>query len=148
MTDRSPEARFSLRLRLARAALLWERFWPACWPALAVLGGFFALGLFDLLPRLPGLLHAALLLGFGAAFVVALAVGNRGVAVPDQAASRRRIELESGLEHRPLQAVADRPAAALDKQSPQLWQAHRRRMEAATHPLRVWFPAAGFAGRD
>src|SRR6266404_5119757 len=95
MTDRSPdpEARFSLRLRLARAALLWERIWPACWPALAVLGGFFALGLFDLLPRLPGLLHAAVLLGFGAAFVVALAVANRGVAVPDQAAARRRIVL-------------------------------------------------------
>src|SRR5260370_38716175 len=82
MPDRSPdpEARFSLRLRLARAALLWERVWPTCWPALAVLGGFFAVGLFDLLPRLPGLLHAALLLGFGAAFVIALAVANRGVA--------------------------------------------------------------------
>jgi hypothetical protein len=39
MTDRShdPEARFWLRLRFARAALLWERTWPACWPALAVL---------------------------------------------------------------------------------------------------------------
>src|ERR1700736_3257631 len=150
MTDRSPdpEARFSLRVRLARAALLWERVWPACWPALAVLGVFFAVGLFDLLPRLPGLLHAALLLGFGAAFVVALAVANRGVAVPDQAAARRRIELESGLEHRPLQALADRPAAPLDTQSTQLWQAHRRRMEAATRRLRVGFPAAGFAGRD
>ena len=150
MTDRSPdpEARFSLRLRLARAALLWERVWPACWPALAVLGGFFAVGLFDLLPRLPGLLHAALLLGFGAAFVIALAVANRGVAVPDQASARRRIELESGLEHRPMQALADRPAAPLDTQSTQLWQAHRRRMEAATRRLRVGFPAAGFAGRD
>src|SRR6266446_2273682 len=150
MTDRSPdpEARFSLRLRLARAALLWERIWPACWPPLAVLGGFFALGLFDLLRHLPGLLHAAVLLGFGAAFVIALAVANRGVAVPDHAAARRRIELESGLEHRPLQALADRPAAPLDTQSTQLWQAHRRRMEAATRRLRVGFPAAGFAGRD
>src|ERR1700730_13406649 len=148
MTDRSPdpEARFSLRLRLARAALLWERVWPACWPALAALGVFFAVGLFDLLPRLPGLLHAALLLGFGAAFVIALAVANRGVAVPDQAVARRRIELESGLEHRPMQALADRPAAPLDTQSTQLWQAHRRRMEAATRRLRVGFPAARFAG--
>jgi hypothetical protein len=150
MTDRSsdPEARFWLRLRLARAALLWEQIWPACWPALAVLGVFFALALFDLLPHLPGLLHAAILLGFGAAFVVALAVANRGLIVPDQAAARRRIELESGVEHRPLQALADDPAAPLDTQSTQLWQAHRRRMEAATGRLRVGFPAAGFAGRD
>jgi uncharacterized protein (TIGR02302 family) len=150
MTDRShdPEARFWLRLRFARAALLWERTWPACWPALAVLGAFFALALFDLLPHLPGLLHAAILLGFGAAFVIALTLANRGVAVPDRAAARRRIELESGLEHRPLQALADRPAALLDAQSTQLWQAHRRRMEAATGRLRVGFPAAGFAGRD
>ncbi len=150
MTDRSsnPETRFWLRLRMARAALLWERVWPACWPALAVLGGFCALGLFDLLPRLPGMLHAALLLGFGAAFVIALAVANRGVAVPDQAAARRRIELESGLKHRPLQALADRPAAPLDTQSTQLWQVHRRRMELATRRVRVGLPAAGFAGRD
>ncbi len=65
MTDRSsdPDAPFLTRLRLARAALLWERVWPACWPALAVLGGFLVLGLFDLLPLLPGPLHAALLLG-------------------------------------------------------------------------------------
>ena len=42
MTDRSPdpEARFSLRLRLARAALLWERVWPACWPPQTLLGQF------------------------------------------------------------------------------------------------------------
>src|SRR5207244_8689496 len=122
--------------------------WPACWPALAVLGGFFALGLFDLLPRLPGLLHAVLLLGFGAAFVVALAVASRGVAVPDQAAARRRIELESGLKHRQLQALADCPAALLDTQSTQLWQAQRRRMEAATRRLRGGVPATWGAGRD
>ena len=42
MTDRSSLSggRFAMRLRLARAALLWERVWPPCWPALAVLGVF------------------------------------------------------------------------------------------------------------
>ena len=150
MTDRSADrkARSSLQLRLARAALLWERIWPSCWPALAVLGSFLALGLFDLLPNLPGLLHAAVLLCFGAAFVIALAVGTRGVAVPDHAAARRRVEMASGLEHRPLQALADRAAAPLDAQSTMLWQAHLRRMAAAARSLRVGFPAAGFAGRD
>jgi uncharacterized protein (TIGR02302 family) len=150
MTDRSSElgSRLLMRLRLARAALLWERIWPACWPALAVLGAFLVLGLFDLLPLLPGVLHAALLLVFGVAFVAALAVIIRRTALPDRIAARRRIERASGLAHRPLQALADRPSSMLDPQAAQLWQAHQRRMEAATRRLRIGLPAAGFAGND
>ena len=54
MTDRSSSSGgpFATRLRLARAALMWERVSPACWPALGVLGLFLVLGLFDLLPNL------------------------------------------------------------------------------------------------
>jgi uncharacterized protein (TIGR02302 family) len=150
MTDRTPDpdGPFLTRLRLARAVLLWERVWPACWPALAVLGSFLVLALFDILPLLPGLLHAALLLGFGAAFIIALAATIRRIVFPDRVAARRRIEQASGLMHRPLQALADRPGAPLDSQAAQLWQAHRRRMEAATRRLRIGLPAAGLAGRD
>jgi uncharacterized protein (TIGR02302 family) len=150
MTDRSydSDVRFSARLRLARAALLWERIWPACWPAFAILGTFLVLGLFDLLPLLPGMLHAALLLLFGAAFVVALAAMTRGLVLPDRIAARRRIEQASGLRHRPLQALADRPSAALDTQGGRLWQAHQRRMEEATRRLRVGLPTAGLARSD
>ena len=150
MTDRSsdPDAPFLMRLRLARLALLWERIWPACWPALAVLGSFLVLALFDLLPLLPGVVHAALLLGFGAALVVALASMTRRVVLPDRVTARRRIEQASGLAHRPLQALADRPIAALDSQAARLWQAHRRRMEAMTRRLRIGLPAAGLAAID
>ncbi len=150
MTDRSsdPDAPFATRLRLARAALLWERVWPACWPALAVLGSFFVLALFDLFPLLPGLLHAAVLLAFGVAFLVGLAAAARNIIVPDRSAARRRIEQASGLAHRPLQALADQPSGSLDPQGARLWQAHRRRMEAATRRLRIGLPAAGLAGSD
>src|SRR5438105_11625737 len=55
--------RLVLRLKLARAALLWERVWPAAWPALCVLGGFAVLALFDLLSWLPGFGHAGVLAG-------------------------------------------------------------------------------------
>src|SRR6516225_2977437 len=150
MTDRSsdPGARFATRLRLARAALLWERVWPSCWPALAVLGGFIVLSLFDLLPLLPGLLHAAVLLGFGVAFFAALAAAARTMSIPGRGAARRRIEQASGLPHRPLHALADRPSGSPDPQSARLWQAHLRRMEAATRRLRIGLPAAGLAVRD
>src|ERR1700751_684037 len=150
MTDHSSTfgALFAMRLRLARGALLWERVWPACWPALAAAGIFLVLGLFDLLPDLPGLLHAAVLLGLGAAFVIPLGAAFRKAVIPDRSVARRRIEQASGLEHRPLQALADRPSTALDVQAADLWQAHLRRMEAATRRLRIGVPHAGFAARD
>ena len=150
MTDRSsdPDTPFATRLRLARAALLWERVWPSCWPALAVLCGFIVLGLFDLLPLLPGLLHAAVLLGFGVAFFAALAAAARTIIIPGRGAARSRIEQASGLPHRPLHALADRPSGSPDPQSARLWQAHLRRMEAATRRLRIGLPAAGLAARD
>ena len=150
MINRSPiqGALFVTRLRLARATLLWERLWPACWPLLAALGTFLVLALFDLLPNLPGLLHIAVLLCLGVAFVIALAAALRRFVMPDFFAARRRIEQASGLTHRPLQALADRPSGPLDAQAARLWQAHLQRMKAAARRLRIGVPHAGFALRD
>jgi len=150
MTNRSasPDRQFAMRLRLAGATLLWERVWPACWPALAVVGTFVTLGLFDLLPLLPGPFHSVLLLGLGAAFLAATGIAFRGIKLPDRLAARRRIERASGLQHRPLQSLADRPSGPLDAPATRLWQAHLRRMEAAAGHLQVGFPAAGLAARD
>ena len=150
MTDRSSLSggRFAMRLRLARFALLWERVWPPCWPALAALGTFLVLGLFDVLPNLPGFLHAAILIGHGAAFAIGLAAAFGRTVIPDAFSARRRIERASELQHRPLQALADRPSGRPDAASAGLWEAHRRRMEAAARRLRVGLPHAGFAARD
>src|SRR5579883_2803013 len=126
----------AIRLQLARCALLWERVWPACWPALAILCGFLILALSGLLSRLPGLAHGALLLALGAAFLLALA------------AARRRIERASGLRHRPLAALCDRPGSVLDPPAAGLWQAHLAQMAGAARRLRVGWPSAGLAGRD
>jgi uncharacterized protein (TIGR02302 family) len=142
----------ALRLRLARAAIWWERLWPAAWPALCVLGIFALLALFDLLTLLPGWLHAAVLAALALAFAGAVFWGWRtglaGAATPDMVAARRRIERSSGLPHRPLQALADRPSAPLEGEAVALWAAHRQRMEAAARRLRVGWPAAGLARRD
>src|SRR4051794_24352691 len=146
-----PEDRLVLRMRLARAALLWERVWPAFWPALCVLGVFASVVLFDLLPGLPGPAHAAILALFALAFAAASAWGVRAArrdGWPDMLAARRRIEQASGLSHRPLQALGDRPSAPLDEPSRLLWAAHQRRMAAALRRLRVGWPVAGLARRD
>jgi uncharacterized protein (TIGR02302 family) len=139
---------FAIRLRLARAALWWEQAWPACWPALAVLGIFLVLSLSGLMNRLPGVVHSGLLLALGAAFLFALGAVLRAVRRPNENAARRRIERTSGLQHRPLHALADRPSAPLEPLAAGLWEAHRRQMAASARRLRVGLPAAGFAARD
>src|SRR3954464_10098030 len=140
------------RLRLARAALFWERLWPAAWPALCVLGIFAVLALFDLLPLLPGAVHAAVLAAFGLAFIGAVFWGWRRIygpeSLPDRIAARRRIERSSGLPHRPLAALADRPSAPLDSDAAALWEAHQRRMAAAAQRLRVRWAGTGPGGSE
>jgi uncharacterized protein (TIGR02302 family) len=152
MTDQpTPQHRLAARLRLARAALLWERVWPAAWPALCVLGVFAVSALFDVLPLLPGEVHAGVLGLFAIAFAATALWGWRAARVgawPDPIAARRRIERASGLPHRPLAALADRPSTPLDGAAGALWAAHQRRMIAAVRGLRVGWPAAGLARRD
>lgn len=152
MSERAlPPQGIAARLRLARAALLWERAWPAAWPALAVLASFAVLALFDLLPMFAGWAHAAVLGGFALALAAAFAHGWRQIgaaAFPDRVAARRRIERSSGLSHRPLAALADRPSAPLDPGAAQLWAAHQQRMAASARRLLVGWPAAGLARHD
>src|SRR5256885_9027293 len=139
-------------MRLARAALLWERVWPAAWPPLAVIGIFAVLALFDIFAALPGWLHIAVLAMLALAFAAAIAWGlRRRSGLPgwrDPVAAGRRIERASGLSHRPLQALLDQPSIPLDRAAAGLWVAHRQRMEAAIRRLRVGWPVAGLAQHD
>src|SRR5262249_11412863 len=144
----TPERRLARLMRLSRLALGWERFWPALWPPLAVIGGFAVLALFDLLSLVPPLAHAAVVGVFALLLAGAAVWAVRSLVWPDRHAARRRIEVSSGLGHRPLTALADRPSGALDPAAAGLWEAHRRRMAAAARQLRVGWPAASLAPRD
>ncbi len=146
---RGLDAYLRRRLRLARAALLWEQAWPAFWPAVLVAGAFLAIALFDLLPRFPGWLHALALAAFAVAFGAAAWRAARSLRLPDINAARRRVERASGLAHRPLTVVVDRPATGEDDPAARaLWQVHRERMLAVLRRLRVGWPMAGLARRD
>src|SRR5208282_4026452 len=121
------------------------------WPALCVLGLLAVSALFDVLPRLPRVAHAGVLTLFALAFGGALLWGLRAAGIgtwPNWIMARRRIEEASGLPHRPLEALADRPSAPLDGQAAALWAAHQRRMAEAVRRLRIGWPAAGLARRD
>ncbi len=142
---RGPEPR--VRMGLARAALLWERLWPAVWAPLAIAGAFVALALLNVLPLLPGWLHAVVLLLIVAAFGWTLWRGLRGFRAPDEAAARRRLERDSGLPHRPLNTLRDKPAGN-DPVAAELWRLHQERVRAAMRGLRVAWPLSDIASHD
>jgi len=147
--DRPRTPGFSRRLILAWTAILWERVWRAGWLGTCIAGLFLAIALSDVLPALPGWLHLAVLLGFAGAIGWALWRGSRGFAVPDFAEARRRLEIVSELEHRPLALLGDSQATGADDPGTRaLWLAHRKRMLERLAALRSVRPAPGLAGRD
>ena len=131
---------------VARAVLLFERVWPAIWPALGVLGAFVAAALLGLVAMLPPLPHLALLACVVAAAGLLLGRGLRRVAMPCAAESDRRLERASGLRHRPLAVLADRPAGSQADDA--LWREHVARVAGSVGRLRAGWPHPGLAARD
>lgn len=151
MTEREPtqpERRYERRIALARLAIFWERLWPRLGPALGVVLFFAALSLLDLWEFVPWYVHLAVL-------VAAVGVAGwllwrelRGLAWPAHAEGRRRLEVQSGLSHRPLQLLEDELAGNADATTRALWQAHRRRILDRLGAVRVGVPEAGISRRD
>lgn len=135
-----------LRTR-ARLALFWEDLWPRLWPVLGVLGLFLLLALSGFFLLLPPLAHLTLLAVLIAALIVTLARAARGFALPGEAAADRRLEQASGLPHRPLATLGDRPAGG-DATAQALWRAHQEREAARIRALRAGMPRPGLAARD
>ena len=135
-----------VRLRvLARAVLLFERAWPEAWPPLGILGVFLCLALLDLPRTLPAALHILLLAAFAVAFVWTAVRALRAVRVPTDIEADRRLEQATGLHHRPLAVLTDRPALP---GAEALWHAHVRRAVAQVGRLHVGLPRPGLAARD
>ena len=141
--------RIAALLALARGALFWERLWPALWPLTGVIGLFLALALVDVLPRLAGWLHSALLLGLAVAAGWSAVRAMARLRLPSRVEARRRLELDSGLAHRPLSTRGDPIAAGADnRDSAALWEVHQRRLGATLRALRPRLPRAGLAAVD
>ncbi len=142
-------SRLTRRLRLARWVVGWEILWPVLVPPLGLAGIFVALALFDVLPLLPGWLHAVVLAAFAAGMAASAWHGLARLDWPGDDAAARRLERDSGLAHRPLAVLSDRLAAGRDDPvAVALWTAHRRRMAALAGRLRLAVPSPGMAARD
>lgn len=150
MTGQAPDrlsARLARRTRLARLVLWWEAAWPALWPPLGVAGLFLVVALVGLPLLLPAPLHLLLLAGFAVALAWAARRAAGMLAPPGAAAAERRLERDSGLTHRPIATLGDRPTGD-DPAAHALWEAHRRRAADRIAALRVAPPRPGLALRD
>lgn len=126
-------------LRGAAFAVLWaERLTVALWMPFAAVMALAALALLGL----------RLWLVFPAVAVACVGVllwrGLRGFPAPGVDDADRWLERQSGLAHRPLQALRDAPAEG----DAALWRAHQARARAALARLRIGVPRPGLASRD
>ena len=147
LPGRLPGHRLAGRRLLARSAILFEAAWPALWPPLAIIGLFLCAALLNLPPLLPPAMQVALLALVGLAAVACLLWGFRSIRLPDDRAADRRLETRSGLIHRPLSVLTDKPATA-DHVGLALWKAHEARAVSQISRLQVGLPRPGLARRD
>ncbi len=154
-SERTWRTRYRVFLNLARAVLVWERLWPCLWPAVGVAALFVAVALMDWLPALPFWVHSLVLIVFAAVFGFMIRGAILGFRAVDEKTAKQRLEQDSDFEHRPLTALHDRLADGLTERlagagagTEALWQAHLRRMAAATARLSVSWPSPGLARLD
>ena len=141
-------ARTLRRARAVARATLWtERLARALWPALVAAGVFAGYALMDG-PRAVAALAVwapVLVLALAATTVLALAVRALRIRRPTPAEVDRRIEAASGLQHQPLAALQDEPAAGA---GPGVWAAHLRRVAGSLGRLRAGPIRPGVAAAD
>jgi uncharacterized protein (TIGR02302 family) len=140
------------KLKLASTVLAWERLWPSLWPPIVVALSFVALALIGI-PGWVGDLtlgwgHLALLIALGALFLWTIRRGVQRWIPATRADAVRRLERDSGLDHRPVSTLADRPADANDPVAAAVWQAHQAREAARLRGLTVSAPEPAWAKLD
>lgn len=147
--SRSQQRRLRRLLWLSAVALFAERLWPRLWPLAAVVGGFLALALSDLLPQLSALAHVGVLVAFAVTALSAAVYAWPALRPVDRQAAMRRLDRDAAPAQRPLAATEDRLATGEDDPlSVALWTRHRQRMAAAAQQLRVRWPAPDMARHE
>jgi len=142
------ETRLEGKVWLARAFLWWEALWDAAFPVIFIIALFAIAVLTGILAVLPDMARYVALGLFAIAFIWSLKSFWHFKA-PGQAAALRRIEIESGLAHRPVSAAYDQladPAASAASQ--EIWQAHKRRQLAAIKNLKIGMPRSSWLKLD
>src|SRR5262249_48434141 len=121
-------ARLRRRLSWARFILFVERAMPALWPAIGIMGLYFALALSGLFTITPWLIQSLILAAAITAMGLALDDGFRDFHLPTQRDAARRLERDNKLLHRPISEGDDLLlAGSSDPVAQRLWALHRAR---------------------
>jgi len=132
---------------MARFVLVVERVAPALWPAIGVIGLYFAAALLGLFTVIPWIVQSLILATAITATGLALENGFRDFHWPNWQDAARRLERDNGLRHRPISEADDRlMAGGADPVAMELWARHRAR--ALPDNLRVAWPDPDFDARD
>lgn len=139
--------RLSRLVLAARAALGWERLWPALAPLVGVAVLFLASAWMGLWM---GLAPAAKAVGLAlfAGLLVAASWRLLRVRWPGREEAMRRLEADAGLAHRPLHAHEDTLPEGADAFAAALWREHRRRARERLAALRLPLPRADLVPHD
>lgn len=123
----------------AQLAIAWERLWPSLARALTVAGLFLAASWAGVWALVPFVLRVAGVAAFAVVGVVALVPLVR-FRWPSREEALRRLDLDSGIAHRPATALTD----TLNSEDPvarALWSAQRTRMRASLDRIRARLPS-------
>lgn len=132
----------------ARLSLLWERLWPAFFPAMMVAGLFLLASLVGIFDFLPQTAHMVALAGFALAFIVSLKP-VAAVHWPDRAAGLRHLEANSSVPHRPASSYEDTLSPSNDDPlSRRIWLRHKQRLSEMLRKLRPAWPVSRLARQD
>ncbi len=131
-------------VRLAWAALLWERVAPVLAGPLLALGVFLVLALFGVFERTGDPVRALALAAMLIAAFVSLRVSWPRFTAPTLREAERRVEADSAISGRPYEALRDAPASG----DAGLWAAHRARMAARLGSAHARRPKAAWARFD
>ncbi|SON53661.1 hypothetical protein HDIA_0120 [Hartmannibacter diazotrophicus] len=136
------------KARQARAAIFWERLWPAVTPLLVVVGLFCGLAWTGLFIGLADWLRLSIIGLFCLAALASLWPLLR-LRLPLRAEALTRIERDSGYQHRPLITLSDELAAGSnDPFARALWQAHLKRVGEGLSAIRIALPSPRVDRRD
>ncbi|MEM1400783.1 MAG: DUF4175 family protein, partial [Pseudomonadota bacterium] len=133
---------------LASWVLFYERLGPALWQTVLVVGLFVAVAFFDVLPAMGGWWHLVALAAFLVAVVYFAKKGLSRLNMPTVNEARRRLEDDTGLAHRPLTTLLDRPASGEDGPTGALWRQHIARTLASIKNWRVGPPRVSLSKHD